>query len=324
MHARIPTRPNLSSRCLRCMIQGQRQQSLASVATATSPSPSQFPPIMRFPPTQPPSYKPPEQRKSQLLRSYASLLRSTPLMVLFQHNNLQSTEWMGIRRELTKALRKVDDTLNTTNNPDQPRPPPSNLAEQIRIQTVQTGIFAVALRIVEFYRPSQQQPVNDPRDFTHVLSESAHSNTVSKTHKRRKHPLDPLLAGPLALLTFPEVSPAHLKTALSILSPSPPLFAAPTRRLNPPYHELNVQKGLQKLMILGARIEGRILDADAARGVGLIEGGMNGLRQQLVGILQGVGMGLTGVLENPGRQVYVTMEGRRISLEDEMKEKKEE
>ncbi len=321
------------------------------MATTTVPAPSisrlttSIPPIMRFPPQQPPSYKPADQRKSQLLRQYASLLRSTPLMVLFQHNNLQSTEWMGIRRELTKALRKVDDSFNHHTTPGSPSGPA--LSEQIRIQTVQTGIFAVALRIVEFYRPHQDGdlptiPATDPRtnssathipattssasdsNFTHVLSTAAHSAVVNKAHKRRKHPLDPLLAGPLALLTFPEVSPAHLKAALSILAPFPPLFPAPTRRANPAYHELNVQRGLQKLMILGARIEGRVTDAEATRGVGMIEGGMEGLRAQLVGILQGVGMGLMGALEGPGRGVYVTMEGRRMSMEEEEKKETKE
>jgi large subunit ribosomal protein L10 len=33
------------------------------------------------------------------------------LIILFQHNNLKSIEWVSIRRELSKALQKVDDSL---------------------------------------------------------------------------------------------------------------------------------------------------------------------------------------------------------------------
>ncbi|KAL8694353.1 MAG: hypothetical protein Q9218_000990 [Villophora microphyllina] len=284
------------------------------------------PPITRYPLTQTPSHRPPEFRKSQLHRQYTSLLRSTPLMLIFQHNNLKATEWMAVRRELAAALRKVDDN-------------DSLIAEGIKLQIIQCSIFSAALRVVEYWDPNASannspetsEPSNpatqssvagiqnstpSPSDpsFTHSLSRAAY-NAVSS--KRNTHPLTPLLSGPIALLTIPTVSPLHLKTALSILAPRAPDFAAPTRRANPGYHDPTTQVGLQKLLLLGARVEGRVLDTEGTRWVGGIEGGMEGLRGQLVGMLQGFGAGLTGALEGASRSLYFTVEGRRMMLEEQ-------
>ena len=44
-------------------------------------------------------------------------------------------------------------------------------------------------------------------------------------------------------------------------------------------------------MLLGARVEGRVFDNEGARWVGGIEGGMEGLRGELVGVLGVVGGG---------------------------------
>jgi large subunit ribosomal protein L10 len=51
--------------------------------------------------------------------------------------------------------------------------------------------------------------------------------------------------------------------------------------------------------------------------VGGIEGGIDGLRAQLVGMLQGFGAGVVQVLESGSRAVWWTMEGRRKMLEEE-------
>jgi len=126
----------------------------------------------------------------------------------------------------------------------------------------------------------------------------------------------------LAVITFPTVSPQHLKAALSILAPQAPGFTAPTRRHNPGYHDAVVQAGLQKLLLLGARVEGKAFDQVGTRWVGGIEGGLDGLRGQLVAMLSGVGAGITGVVESAGRSLWVTIEGRRGQLEEEDNEKK--
>lgn len=225
-------------------------------------------------------------------------------MLLFQHNNLKSAEWIGIRRELAKALQKIDDARIASGLPSE------NLAAGIKLQTVQTGIFAAALRVVEFYKPEEGA------ELTHTLSEAAHEVAAQK---RRPHALTPLLSGPLALLTFPGVSPVHLKAALSILSPSQPGFPAPTRKGNPGWHDPAVQAGMHKLMLMGARVEEKVFDVEGTKWVGSIDGGLEGLQGQLVAMLQSLGSNLTNTLEGVGKSLYLTVEGRRTMLEDEGK-----
>ena len=84
-----------------------------------------------------------------------------------------------------------------------------------------------------------------------------------------------------------------------------------------------MQNGLQKLILLAARVEGKVFDMEGARWVGGIEGGIDGLRGQLVAMLQGFGAGVTRTLEVAGRNLYFTVEGRRGMLEENGKEGKE-
>lgn len=308
----------------------------ASLAAATTPAPSFDPtrvaaPILRYPPTQPPSHKPPEKRKTQLHRTYQSVLKSSPLILLFQHNNVKAVEWMSIRRELALALRKVD--AERAKNGQE-----GLIADQIKFQVITTNIFASALRVVEFFKPEENtmdhvQHPTDPRTassaqipqstgspedetFKHGLSRRAWEVA---SNRKFKSELEPLLSGPLAILTFPDVSPQYLKTVLSIVAPSPPNFPAPKRKASPSYFEPEVQSGLQKLMLLGARVEGKVFDSDGTKWVGGIDGGVDGLRAQLVHMLQGVGGQLTGALEGASRSLYLTVESRRMDMEDKEK-----
>ena len=235
-------------------------------------------------------------------------------MLLFQHNNIKAVEWTGIRRELANALKKADEEL--ARNGDE-----TYIGQSSKIQIVQTGIFASALKVVEFWDPTYvDEHKNADTSLSHGLSKNAYYKSKSA---KLKHGLEPLLSGPMAILTLPSVSPAHLKAALSILAPSKDI-PAPKRRLSPGYYEPAVQTGLNKLMFLGARVEGKVFDMEGAKWVGSIEGGLSGLRAQLVAMLQGVGAGLTNTLESAGKSLYITVEGRRGMLEDEQKEGKEE
>ena len=254
-------------------------------------------------------------------------------MVIFQHNNLKANEWMGIRRELANALHKVDEELAKNGNT-------SYTGRETKVQVVQTGIFASAIQVIEFWNPNfnfspethpsvaSSTPVEDTpasnldATLTHGLSERVWRLTRNKRNRGARHELEPILTGPLAVLTLPAVSPQHLKAALSILFPSKD-FPAPRRRANPGYHEPAVQNGLQKLILLAARVEGKVFDMEGARWVGGIEGGIDGLRGQLVAMLQGFGAGVTSTLEAAGRSLYFTVEGRRGMLEENEKEWKE-
>jgi ribosomal protein L10 len=249
------------------------------------------------------------------------MIRTSPLMVLFQHNNLRSTEWAAIRRELTLALQKVDEQ-----HASEGRSMPS-LAPHVKLQIIQTSIFEVALRIVEYFQPGKEAANGDTttayrtgeRDdpsLTHDLSRAVHDAVLSK---KGKHEFSTILVGPLALLSFPNVSPEHLKAALSILAPKATGVPAPTRKANPGYHDLTVQDGLKKLMLVAARVDGKVFDVDETKWVAGIQGGIDGLRAQLVTALQSMGAGVTSTLEGASKSLYLTMESRRGVLEEEQK-----
>ncbi|KAL4920210.1 hypothetical protein BDW62DRAFT_176927 [Aspergillus aurantiobrunneus] len=335
-------RVSQSARCQRVLCQFEIPAAIryaSTAATATTPAPSieqmtvSPPPIARFPPSQPPSHRRPEYRRSQLLRQYTSLIRTTPLMVFLQHDNLQSVEWSAIRRELNKAMQKVDDKIAAEG-----RNAPA-LAPHIKVQIIQTGIFEVALRIAEYFRPDQStlekaktpsaiDPATqtsaeislagsrDDPTLTHDLSRAAQG---AVRHMKGKHALSTLLVGPVAVLSIPHMSPEHLKAAMSVLAPKAFGYPAPTRRANPSWHEFPVQNGLAKLNILAARMDDQLFDVNQTKWVGSIEGGMDGLRSQLVTALQSMGSSITNALEGGSKSLYFTLESRRSVLEDEQK-----
>lgn len=227
-------------------------------------------------------------------------------------------------------MKKLDDSLIADGRVDQA------IGSGVKLEIVRTNIFEPALRVAEYFQPPPPGPF-DPTDpsiqtsapdtlnasldhtdseLTHALSRHAHDAAMKA---KGQHPLTPLLTGPVAILSFPTVSPQYVKTALQILTPEPGKFPAPTRRASPGYWDPPVQDGIKKLMMLGARIEGKVFDMDGTKWVGTIEGGMDGLRAQVVQMLQGIGAGVTGALESASRNLYFTMEGRKNMLEEEQK-----
>ncbi|KAL3476359.1 hypothetical protein BJX99DRAFT_142010 [Aspergillus californicus] len=336
-NARVPQ----PVRCQRLLCQLDISSTVrhASTATATTPAPSieqmtvSPPPIARFPPSQPPSHRSPESRRSQLLRQYTSLIRTNPLVVFIQHDNLQAVEWAAIRRELNKAMQKVDAKIAAEG-----RSTPA-LAPHIKVQIVQTHIFDVALRIVEYFRPNKStlekgkspSAVNPATQTSAEISLAGSRDDPTLTHDlsrvaqaavrnmKGKHALSTLLVGPVAVLSIPHVSPEHLKAAMSVLAPKAFGYPAPTRRANPEWHELPVQNGLNKLNVLAARLDNQVFDVDQTKWVGSIEGGIDGLRSQLIMSLQSMGSSITSALEGAGKSLYFTLESRRSVLEDEQK-----
>lgn len=286
------------------------------------------------PPTKPPTARPSDTRKSQLLRNYTSLLRSTPLILVFQHNNLTAVEWAAVRRELRLALANVST----------PGTESEEIARKAQLSVIRTRIFDVALKIVEFHDPSKVAPTTVSTlsgekvqmVYNHDLSKAAYKAVQAATKGDTPLPessayaqMSPLLVGPLAILTLPAVSPAHLAAALSVLSPSPPAFPPPSKKKSPGYHEPIAQSGIQKLMLVGGRVEDKVFDLDGVKWVGGIEGGLDSLRAQLVYMLQSAGLGLTSALEGASKSLWLTLESRRSVLDEEQNggkegEKKEE
>ncbi|KAI1467673.1 uncharacterized protein F4812DRAFT_430471 [Daldinia caldariorum] len=268
------------------------------------------------PPTQPPSARRPEERKTQLLRSYTALLRSTPIILFFQHNNLTAVEWAAVRRELRLALANVPPPVA---GPTDSNGVPIDIASKIELQVLRTRIFNVAFKIVEFFDPAAQPSKSNA--YKHDLSATAYK-TISEASKAADEnskyaQVAPLLVGPVAAVTFPDVSPAHLAAVLSVLAPSPPAFPPPSRKKNPGYYDPTAQNALQKLILVGGRIEDRVFDLEGVKWVGGIEGGLDTLRAQFISMLQSAGLGITTALEGHSKGLWLALESRRTQLEEE-------
>jgi large subunit ribosomal protein L10 len=276
--------------------------------------------MSRYSPLTPPSHRNASYRKSQLLRGYVSLLQTTPCILVFQHNNLKATEWVGVRRELGREMRRVD-AAEGRDGMGEGGSDREALAGSIKLSIIQTNIFEPAVRIAEFYRPGTEtlheaatgtgikSEATDPT-LTHALSTSAYNATRSTPRSELSH----LLSGPIALLTFPEVSPAHVAAALGVLSPDKKVFKAPRKAVAPGLYEVGVQEGLRKVMLLGGRVEGRVFGEEGVRGVGSL-GNLEGIRGQLVGLLQGGAAGLVGVLGGQAMGLWGALEARRMDME---------
>lgn len=208
-------------------------------------------------------------------------------------------------------------------------PSPSNangadLAPTVQLQVLRTNMFNVALKISEFFNPeaasnSATTPRSSKGPIVHDLSEAAYQSVrkMEVPADSNYAQIEPLMVGPVAALVMPAVSPSHLAAALSVLAPVPGSFPAPSRKKNPGYHEPICQNGLAKLLLVGGRIEGKIFDQSGVNWVGGIEGGMDGLRAQLVHILQGAGLGVTNSLEAGSRNLWLALEGRKEQLKEE-------
>ncbi|KAK5634495.1 hypothetical protein RRF57_010208 [Xylaria bambusicola] len=265
-----------------------------------------------IPPTQPPSARRPEQRKAQLLRSYTAMLRSTPLMLFFQHNNLTAVEWAAVRRELRAALAGVPPPVAGLDGTV-----PTDITSSIQLQVLHTRMFSIACKIVDYFKAEEHADKSNA--YTHDLSKTAYETIkgVTVDDSSTYGQISPLIIGPVAALTFPSVSPAHLAAVLKVLAPSPPAFPAPSRKKNPGYYDPIAQSGFQKLILVGGRIENKTFDNDGVKWVGGIEGGLDGLRAQLVHLLQTAGLGLTTALEGHSKGLWLALEGRRTQLEEE-------
>ncbi|ATY66294.1 hypothetical protein A9K55_001399 [Cordyceps militaris] len=292
----------------------RRQYAAASITHAgAADAPVQYSPV-----TKPPSARPAETRKSQLIRTYTSLLRTTPLILFFQHSNLTAIEWAAVRRELKKAVSAIPPTIV---GPDGMA---IDISDSVQLQVLRTKMLDVALKIVEFYNPEAAAAMDTTARTTrgpiiHDLSEAAYQaiHKAEVTSESAYSQIEPLMVGPIAALVMPAVSPAHLAAALSILSPVPGSFPPPTRKKNPGYHEPICQNGLAKLTLVGGRIEGKVFDQSGVNWVGGIPGGMDGLRAQLVRVLQSTGLGITSTLEGGSKNLWLALEGRKEQLTDE-------
>ncbi|TGZ83348.1 hypothetical protein EX30DRAFT_287280, partial [Ascodesmis nigricans] len=241
--------------------------------------------------TQPPSYRAAASRKTQLHRHYLSLLRSTPLMLLFQHNNVRATEWVALRRELSTQLAK----LGLTDDPITPH---------IKVTILRNGVFDAAVKIADHFDKK-----DDP---LHATSKKAYFKTYKRSHK-----LKALLSGPIGCVTFPDVSPEHLKVVMDLMFPA----GKPMKGLDPA-----ARQGLDKLILMAARVDGHVagkmgkaevMDRSKIAWVSALPG-YEGLRSQIVAVLQTMGGGdLVRNLESIPVGVVRTLDGHRKNMAGE-------
>jgi ribosomal protein L10 len=259
-----------------------------------------------------------------MIRTYTSLLRSTPLILFFQHSNLTAVEWAAVRRELKAALEAVSLPPIAGGAAGQS----VDITSRVKIEVIRTNMMNVALKIVEFFDPvaaaSASTTTRTSRGpVVHDLSKAAYESTrdAPVPTDSAYAQIEPLMVGPLAALTIPAVSPQHLAAALSILAPVPGKFPAPKKSKVPGYHDPICQNGLAKLLLVGGRVEGKIFDQVGVNWVGGIGGGLDGLRAQLVHVLQSAGLGLTSALEGGSKSLWLTLESRKSQMEEESGEK---
>ncbi|KHN98604.1 uncharacterized protein MAM_03728 [Metarhizium album ARSEF 1941] len=183
-------------------------------------------------------------------------------------------------------------------------------------------MFSVALRIFEFHDPQASKNAVSVQVASHGHPAHDLSEMAYKAIREATVPADsvfaqlqPLMVGPIAALVLPAVSPAHLAAALTVLSPVPGVFPAPTRKKSPGYHDPICQSGLAKLMLVGGRIEGKVFDQAGVNWVGGIADGVDGLRAQLVNILHGAGLGVTAALDGSSRNIWLALQSRRLQLD---------
>lgn len=260
-----------------------------------------------------------------MIRNYTSLLRSTPLILFFQHSNLTAVEWAAIRRELKVAMEAVPQP-NVSEGVQ-----PVDITSRVKIEVVRTNMMSVALKIVEFFNPeaaaaSATTARTTRGPIVHDLSDAAYASIrdIDVPPNSAYAQIQPLMVGPLAALVIPAVSPQHLAAALTILSPVPRMFPAPKKSKSPGFHDPICQNGLSKLLLVGGRIEGKIFDQAGVNWVGGIENGLDGLRAQLVHVLQSAGLGLSTALEGGSKSLWLTLESRKSQMEEESGEKKSE
>jgi len=201
------------------------------------------------------------------------------------------------------VLAKVDAGL----------PEEEKLGKFIGIMTVNTELLGVAMRIAD-------TPAPGGKLWTHGTSLEA---ADGGKRLKRKHHLASLLVGPLAVLTFPRLSPVHIAAAMDMLFP---VRRGPAKKGFDPA----ATAGLQKCILLGARVQerpvgtGRALNDEGIRWLSGLKS-VDEMRGEIVALLQSVGGGeVVRALESVAISLGRTVEGRRRLLEEEAGGPKEE
>ena len=230
------------------------------------------------------------ERKAYLYAYYAHLLRRSHLVLLFEHDNLSQADMNRVRIAIQKVVVPPPPTTPSSSSPP---PPPT---------TQSKGKKTKASRGVE---PSELHLENEPARITivrtGVFSALAKSMDTATS-------LAPFLTGQTAMLTCPSLSPSYLSKLLRAIN------RAITASKRPDKRDKVVKQPL--LRLVAGLLEGnRLLGAKEVEGVSKLPE-MDVLRAQLVGMLEGQGRSLVGVLGQAGGGGLVrTLQGLEKDLE---------
>ncbi|GHJ84676.1 hypothetical protein NliqN6_1078 [Naganishia liquefaciens] len=194
-------------------------------------------------------------RKAILYQSYTHILDHTPAILLFQPNNLTSAELAAIRR----AIAEISSSTSQASSPI------GNDSTAATLLTVRTGILSAV--------------INARNDHSRAQSTALQS----------------LLSGPLALVTLPQFSPAHITKVLTAINKALNLRPAPATRAGT---ALPVNA---RMMLLGGIFDGQHIASapEIVQHVSRLPE-LDTLRAQLVGLLGAAPAQLVGALQSAG------------------------
>ncbi|ODQ65862.1 mitochondrial ribosomal protein of the large subunit [Nadsonia fulvescens var. elongata DSM 6958] len=132
--------------------------------------------------------------------------------------------------------------------------------------------------------------------FKVALRGEGHTDPASKSaneeFKKVTHPLSPLLVGPTAIISVPEMNPETVKKVTAI-----------------------IERSKDRLVLMGARVESEVMtkaQIDQFKNLPTLDA----LRSQLVGVLSILGgAGLVQTLESVGQNLFLTLQSRAKDME---------
>lgn len=120
--------------------------------------------------------------------------------------------------------------------------------------------------------------------FTHGLLRRTREIAGKEKHKLN---LGAIVSSPLAIVVFADIAPQYNETVLSLLPLSKPAF----------WHRACSTRQFLQSIILGASAECKVYNASKMFGFGGVGSEIDGLRAQLIHMLQGAGGSLTSPFE---------------------------
>lgn len=278
--ARILARCNMSTRPATQSLTALRR--LAHSAAAASSSSSASSSRVSLPPTPPPASaaRVYTPRKTFLYNYYDHLLHRSQLVLLFSHANLSVSTLLKIRRAIA-AIK--------------PSPAPFSPSPL-------TGVTGEGGAAQPFPAPEEKAQLTILR--TGILSALTRSQPEDSS-------LRPYLSGPTALITCPSLSPAYLSKLLSAInrSVSSSQKDVPANGPAPKQPEMKLVAGILE----GGRLVG---GKEIERVKELPE--LDILRAQVVGMLEGQGRSLVGLLSQAGGGGLVrTLQGLEKGMQEE-------